>query len=151
MLIPKTNGLLQHFRSYPSAGALYPLELYVVYFENDVASLFHFEPTENRVAVLAHDIARADFVKHSVFQDDIHNANAFFVITANMMRTMTKYGERGYRFVMIETGHLAQNILLTSEALGLRTCPIGRFLDDELKQFLKIDASEDLLYVIAIN
>ena len=149
--VPDSNNLRQFFRSYPSAGAQYPLELYALRFEQNIGTVFHFEPKIDCVSVIARNISREGLTAHSGFQDDVIAAPAYFVIAARMERTLKKYDERGYRFVLLEAGHLAQNILLSAENLGLGACPLGRFLDDELKNFLQINTLEEILYVVALG
>lgn len=150
MAVPNSNNLTQFFRSYPSAGAQYPLELYALRFEQNVGSVFHFEPKNDCLSIIARDISREGLTVHSGFQDDVIKAPVYFIIAARMARTLKKYDERGYRFVLLEAGHLAQNILLSSEKLGLGACPLGRFFDDEFKNFLQINHQEELLYVVAL-
>jgi len=149
--IPKTNGLEQTFRSYPSAGAQYALESYFVSFEAGKGSVYHYEPRQDCLRVFPQTISQEQFVRRAAIQEELRETPVYVVVTAMMERTLKKYGERGYRFVWMETGHLAQNLLLTAAALGLGACPLGRFLDDEVKQTLGIDDREEVLYLIAMG
>ncbi len=141
-------------RSVPSGGALYPCEVYLLPFE--VTSL---DPGAYHYDVIDHDLARfhrrpsEDLVARACFNDfAVVGASAALVITACFERQSFKYGERAYRFALIEAGHIAQNILLVVELLGLAALPIGGFVDREINDFLEIDGiSEAALYVLLIG
>ena len=80
------------------------------------------------------------------------NASGVLVLTASFEKTQVKYGERGYRFVLLDAGHLAQNILLVCEDLGLAAIPLGGFDDDGLANELQLHGElETPLYVIFIG
>ncbi len=143
----------RRFRTVPSAGALYPLELYVHVraVTGLEAGLYHFGATAGllqRVRPLADgELARA-FVQPDV----IGTAAAVILITAVFQRTTFKYGERGYRFALIEAGHVAQNIDLIACALRLPAANLGGFFDRELEQLLDIDGVEQsLVYAVGIG
>jgi len=143
----------RRFRTVPSAGALYPLELYV-----DVRAvtglepgLYHFQATAallQRLRSLAGEELAAAFVQPNV----IEAAAAVILITAVFQRTTFKYGERGYRFALIEAGDVAQNIDLVASALGLPAANLGGFFDRELEMLLDVDGVEQsLVYAVAIG
>jgi SagB-type dehydrogenase family enzyme len=143
----------RRLRMVPSAGALYPLELYVHVraVTGLEPGLYHFQATcglLQRLSPLpAEDIARA-FVQPHV----IASAAVVILITAVFRRTTFKYGERGYRFALIEAGHVAQNIDLVATALRLPAANLGGFFDRELESFLDIDGVEQsLVYAVAIG
>lgn len=119
-------------RTAPSAGALYPLELYLV--SGRVSGLgvgvYHYIPARHRlVPVLGGDV-RAALAQAALGQDCIADAAATLVFTAVTRRTTRKYGERGLRYVDIEVGHAAQNVFLQATALKLATVTVGAFDDD---------------------
>jgi len=149
---PSTVGS-RRFRTVPSAGALYPLELYV--HARAVTGLepglYHFQATAallQRLRSLAGEELAAAFVQPNV----IEAAAAVILITAVFQRTTFKYGERGYRFALIEAGHVAQNIDLVASALGLPAANLGGFFDRELEMLLDVDGVEQsLVYAVAIG
>lgn len=74
-----------------------------------------------------------------------------FVLSADYRKTMAKYGERGRRYVQIEVGHAAQNLLLQATALGLAACPVGAFRDEEVKGVVGLGEGEEPLYVVCVG
>jgi len=84
--------------------------------------------------------------------DVIANCSLLLVITAMFGRTKIKYGERGYRFVLLEAGHVAQNICLAAVGMNLGACPIGGFVDDLVHEVLDVDGvDEAAIYAVAIG
>lgn len=148
MPIDGSPGELMYLRATPSAGGLYPAEVYPVVF--DVAGLpagvYHYDPQTNGLDVL--DRLPAQELKAKVlpriashdFNEDIA---VLFAITAVMPRTMAKYLFRGYRFLLYDVGALVQSLYLTATALGLGTCAVGGFFDDEVGEVLEIDNVEE--------
>lgn len=147
------DGRRQLFRTTPSGGALYPTELYVVALqvEEVTPGVYHHNSIEGCFEqVCPGDASSA--LRKLTFTEEVGHAAAVFAITAIPLKTRIKYGERGYRFMLMEAGHIAQNILLTAAALGLSATPIGGFIDDELDQLLRIDGVDELsLYLVAVG
>jgi SagB-type dehydrogenase family enzyme len=86
------------------------------------------------------------------FTVELERAAMVFVLTGIALKSRLKYGERGYRFMLLEAGHIAQNLLLTANALGLGALPIGGFVDDELDRLLDVDGVEETsLYLVAVG
>jgi SagB-type dehydrogenase family enzyme len=143
----------RRFRTVPSAGALYPLELYanVRAVTGVEPGLYHFQATAGllqRVRPLPDEELVPAFVQPEV----IGSAAAVILITAVFQRTTFKYGERGYRFTLIEAGHVAQNIDLIASVLHLPAANLGGFFDRELEALLDIDGVEhSLVYAVAIG
>jgi SagB-type dehydrogenase family enzyme len=135
-------------RTAPSAGALYPLEIYAVTRE----AVYHYHSrthtaTAGRVAGLIDSLwAAADANKHAIRQ-----APAVFVITGTVSRLMTRYGERAERYVALEAGHAAQNLLLQAVALGLGAVPIGAYRDESIRKVLALPEGETPLYLIPVG
>lgn len=128
-------------RAYPSGGALYPLELYVV--ANNVSGLekgiYHYNVKDNSLEKLEL-FKKGDFSKKYEISDQfINDAPVTILVSAMFHRTTYKYGNRGYRFILMEVGHMLQNISLLSVANGLGSCEVGGYEDDELNNLLKID------------
>ena len=133
------------FRTAPSAGALYPLELYVATAEGS----YRYEPHSHQVAMLSQTDARPALYQAALSQEAVRQAPAVFVIAAVYERTAVKYGtERSPRYVHMEAGHAAQNLLLQAVALGLGAVPIGAFEDEEIQKVLGIPADNLPLYLI---
>lgn len=147
----KTSG----FRTAPSAGALYPLDIYLVISENGVkeleAGVYHFLPKEFALERILVGEVRSDLMKACLSQGAVGEAPVNLVITAEYERTTGKYGERGRRYVHIEAGHAAQNIYLQVETLGLGTVSIGAFSDEEVNRILQLPEAYQPLYVMPIG
>jgi SagB-type dehydrogenase family enzyme len=141
-------------RAVPSAGGLFPLEIYV--FVQRVASLedglYHYD-------VLGHSaqlIARGDFFRslEPVFYTYpfFRNANLAICLAAVFPRTQKKYGPRGYRYIMLEAGHSGQNICLRAAEMNLSTLCMGGFVDSRLNTMLSLDQKQEgVIYTVAVG
>ncbi len=140
-------------RFYPSAGARYPLELYPFAFnvEKIKSAVYHYHIKTHSLELL---LGKPFFQRtmRQFSQPWIRKSAALLVISAIFDRTQGKYKDRGYRHVMTEYGHMAQNIYLLSSASGLGCCSIGGFVDDGLNEILDIDGiDESVVGVVAIG
>ncbi len=138
-------------RTAPSAGALFPLELYLVAgnVRNLQAGVYHYEPHKHVLRrVLSGDV-RVDLHTAAMDQEQLHAASAIIVIAAVYDRSTAKYLERGRRYVDFEVGHVSQNIYLQATALGLGTVAVGAFQESEVKRVLEI--SEEPLYLMPLG
>jgi len=143
------------FRAAPSAGALYPLDIYLVAGENGVdeleAGVYHYLPEGHRLeAIKAGDLRQA-LMQASVKQNAVAQAPVVLVITGEYERTTKKYGERGDQYVHMEAGHAAQNICLQAVSLGLGTVTIGAFYEEEIQKIMGLPESYIPLYVLPIG
>jgi len=138
------------FRTVPSAGGLYPIEVYLVI--NNIGDLerglYHYDVQEHSLNLLK----KGDFrnkVAEGCLDQNIAFTSAFnFIWTAMIGRSQWKYLQRCYRYIYLDAGHIGQNFYLIAEALGLGACTIGALYDDELNQFLEIDGkNETAIYV----
>jgi SagB-type dehydrogenase family enzyme len=141
------------FRVVPSGGALYPLELF--FYSNTIAGLlsglYHYSPTADGYRLIRKSPDSEQLAQAVVFPDLIKNASLVLFITAIFERSVFKYGERGYRFALLEAGHVAQNVNLVANALGLASVNIGGFFDREVDSILGLDGvTHSTLYLIAI-
>ena len=142
------------FRAAPSAGALYPIELYPVV--HDVAGLepglYHYAVQEHALErVQAGDLHSA-VMQAGLGQSVLGQAAVCFVLSAIFQRTRFKYRERAYRYVLLEAGHVGQNLCLAATGLGLGACTDGAFDDDDLNELLGLDGQEEAaLYIIAVG
>jgi len=149
----QVDGVASHARPAPSAGGLYPLELYVVCqsVERLADGVYHYdarahELERRRTASLLRVLADL-----TIGQDMIQSAAAVVAITAVFRRTMWKYGQRGYRYVWLDAGHLAQNAYLVAGALGLGCVSIGGFFDREVDELLRLPADEQAVYLLCVG
>jgi len=145
---------LSELRAYPSAGARYPLEVYVISFhvKRLKNGVYHFNVKSQSLEQTKANNNTKEFSTYLNDQDWTRNAAFICAISAIFDRTETKYGERGYRYVLFEAGHLMQNIYLISTALGLECCSIGGFSDNQLNDLLGLDGNvESTLYMAAIG
>jgi len=135
-----TRGL----RTAASAGALYPLELYVLAgnVEGLPKGLYHYKPQDHSLILIdAKDKRRALF-EAALQQEAVKDAAIVFVISGIYERTTVKYGLRGIRYVHIDVGHVSQNVYLQAEALGLGTVFIGAFHEPDIKALLQMKEEE---------
>ncbi|MGD9014664.1 MAG: SagB/ThcOx family dehydrogenase [Candidatus Omnitrophota bacterium] len=135
------------FRSAPSAGALYPMEVYLL----SKDGLFHYLPNGHRLEVVGQDDLRSSLAQAALDQTSVAQASVNIVICAVYQRVTGKYGERGIRFVHIEAGHVAQNIHLQAVAMGLGSVPIGAFIDEEVKEVLSLPDDQEPIYIIPVG
>ncbi|MGB5338669.1 MAG: SagB/ThcOx family dehydrogenase [Gammaproteobacteria bacterium] len=143
----------QGYRTAPSAGALYPLELYVVAgnVEGLAPGVYHYQPDANRLTRTRAGDQRRPLANSALAQTWIAEAPAVMVFTAVYARTTRKYGERGVRYVHMETGHAAQNLFLQAEALGLDTVVVGAFRDDQLADVLALPEDVEPLMLMPVG
>jgi SagB-type dehydrogenase family enzyme len=134
-------------RAAPSAGALYPLETYLVTAEG----LFHYLPARHQLLRLTDHNLMKDLCHAALGQACTREAPAVIVLTAVLERTSKKYGQRAERYVAMEAGHAAQNVLLQATALGLGAVPVGAFHDDRVQKALGLPDSHRPLYLIPVG
>ena len=141
------------FRTAPSAGALYPLELYLV--ASRVSGLepglYHYLPSQHALQQISRDNPQSKLAAAAHNQDALHKAAALFVITGVKQRTARKYGQRAERYVYIEAGHAGQNLLLQATALGLGSVIVGAFLDNNIKEVLGLKEAEQPISLLAVG
>ena len=135
------------FRSAPSAGALYPLEVYFVTAE----ATYHHLPARHAFEVHLRGDRRGALAQAALGQPYVRTAAVDVVVTAVYRRTAAKYGRRAERYVHIEVGHAAQNLLLQATALGLAHVPVGAFHDEEVGRVLELPADHAPLYILCVG
>lgn len=140
-------------RTAPSAGALYPLEIYLVVGNvNDLASgIYKYKPNEHELILISEGDKRNELSKYSAQPEAIQSAPMTLVISAVYKRTSVKYGERAPRYVHIEVGHSAQNVCLQIISLNLSTVTIGAFQDSQVKKAVQLSDEEEPLYILPIG
>ncbi len=138
-------------RTAPSAGALYPVETYLaVNFAKDIQpGIYHLEIKDFSLALLREGYWGNLLSDLALGQKFFATASLVFIWSAVFRRTLSKYGERGLRYVFIDVGHICQNLLLAAEALNLKACPVGAFFDEELNKFLGLNSEEESVIYMA--
>jgi SagB-type dehydrogenase family enzyme len=140
-------------RSVPSAGGLYPLEIYAATcsVESLADSVYHYNPIEPRLERLAG--SRPSEVRQAIFYPEFfEHANLLLVFAAVFERSLIKYGPRGYRYVMLEAGHAAQNVWLTAIESGLAALCLGGFHDAAINRALGLNGRDEAaVYCLAVG
>lgn len=135
-------------RTAPSAGGLQPLEAYL----GTADGLFHYRPRRHLLERRSGEDPRQPMFESGLLQESLRKAPAVFVIAAVYQRTVARYGrERSPRYVHMEAGHAAQNLLLQAVSLDLGAVVIGAFEDQELHQALALPADHRPLYLIPVG
>lgn len=147
-------GITWGFRCTPSGGALYPLDLYCVAL--DVAGtekgLHAYDPKAHALEFLEAGSYQEKLAAATYLTETIHKAAAVLLMVANFPRTTFKYGERGYRFALLEAGHIAQNMLLVAESLGFGALPLGGYVDDQVNAMVGADGCERaVVYAVVVG
>ena len=148
----KTYG--QPLRSAPSAGALYPFEIYVVVnnMQDLPRGIYHYAVLEHALELVKAGDFRREITDAGLEQEMLGDAAVTFVLSAIFDRLRCKYGERGYRYAYIEAGHISQNIYLESVSLGLGSVCVGAFLDEKVNQLIEVDGrKEAAIYLHAVG
>jgi SagB-type dehydrogenase family enzyme len=133
------------FRTAPSAGALYPVETYVVVHnvEGIDAGVYHYDVEQHQLEQLRLGDFQTAIAAAALDQRIAARANVVFVWTAIFERSKWKYEERAYRYIYLDAGHIAQNVALAAEALDLGSCQIGALYDGEANELLGVDGVEE--------
>ncbi len=141
------------FRTSPSAGALYPLELYVAAgrVKDLPPAIYNYKPGQHALIKIISGDKRAELSHAALRQGAIKRAPVVLLFNAVYERITGKYGQRGIRYVHMEVGHAAQNVCLQALALGLQTVVIGAFRDPEVKKIAQMPAEEKPLYLVPVG
>lgn len=146
------DGGVLLLRASPSAGALYSIELYPVVFSVDglQEGAYHYEVESNALEMIRPGQFREDLFDVTHRQEMVQKSAAAIVMTALFGRTKAKYGERGYRYVLLDAGHLAENLYLESTALGLGCATVGGFIDDDANRLIGVDGVQESVVYMAV-
>ena len=136
-----------HYRTAPSAGATYPLELFAV----TADGLFHYLPAKHSLEKLAGQDLRTALASAAWGQGFVEAAPLILVFAAEFSRTTNHYGKRGIRYVYMEAGHAAQNVHLQAEALGLGSVAVGAFDDASVSKVLSLPDYLEPLYMVTVG
>lgn len=141
-------------RAAPSAGGLYPVETYLL--ANDIAGVergvYHYSVLGHELEQLRKGDFRTQASQAALDQDMAYHAPVVFIWTAIFQRSKWKYGERAYRYIYLDAGHIAQNLALAAVALGLGSCQIGALYDDEVNALIGVDGvQESAIYMTVVG
>lgn len=141
-------------RVVPSGGGLYPLEIFFhsVHVAGLLQGLYHYNPSKHHLTCLRERDETDRIAKGTTYPNLTLNASLVIFITGVFERSTFKYGDRGYRFTLLEAGHIAQNINLVTQGLGLACVNIGGFFDRDIDNFLDLDGLlHSTIYMVAIG
>ncbi|TET40976.1 MAG: SagB/ThcOx family dehydrogenase [Dehalococcoidia bacterium] len=154
----------REFRAAPSAGATYPLEIFVFVGKQGViaseakqapeelqAGIYHYEADSHSLSLHTLGDLRPDLARATLDQEFIIDAPVDIVVCALYHRTSYRYGRRGERYVHIEVGHVGENIHLQAVALGLATVEVGAFHDEEVRKVLGVEEQIKPLYIMPLG
>jgi len=143
------------FRTVPSAGATYPLEIFVVCGRNCVEEtgdgIYHYNINSHSLTLHHKGDIRFELARAALDEEMIYQAPVDIVICALYERTTLHYGRRGERYVHMEVGHAGQNIYLEATALGLATVAIGAFHDEQVREVLRLEEPYQPLYIMPVG
>ena len=143
------------FRTVPSAGARHPFE--TVLLLNRVQGLdpglYRFVASEHRLLKLEAEPGIADRITEAAYnQKFILKSAATFIWIADTVRTTWRYGQRGYRYMHLDAGHVCQNLCLAAESIGAGCCAIGAFTDETMNELLDLDGvNQFVIYLAAVG
>ena len=157
MLIWATQGITTKswgfdFRTVPSAGALYPIETYVVVnrVEGILPGIYHYNVKEAQLVLIREGSFGRELSQAALGQGMLEEAASVFVWTAMVERSKWKYRERAYRYIYMDVGHIGQNLYLAATGLNLGCCTVGAFFDDEIDHLIGIDGKTEISVYLGI-
>lgn len=142
------------FKTAPSAGGLYPVEVYlnVRLVDGLEPGIYHFRPQNFDLEFLKKGDFSKELAEAALGQDMVRNAQVTFVYSAVVERSKWKYSQRAYRYIYLDAGHIAQNLYLAGEASGLGVCSIGAFFDEQVNGLIGVDGiSETAIYMTTVG
>jgi SagB-type dehydrogenase family enzyme len=139
------------FRAAPSAGALYPIETYLVVnrVENIEEGIYHYFVPEHSLKLLVKGDFSVKIAQAALDQDMVRHSAVVFVWTAVVERSKWKYRQRAYRYIYLDAGHLAENLFLAAESIDIGACGIGALYDEEINEMLDLNSSEETVVYMA--
>lgn len=144
----------QKLRAVPSGGALFPLELYAVCFRvaGIAPGIYHYRVPGHELELVKSGQYEEEFGRAFFYEEMFRQLGALILITGILKRSSIKYNERGYRFMVLEAGHVGQNLCLSASALQLGNVMLGGFMDDDVNNLIGLDGvQETTLYAAAFG
>lgn len=142
-------------RGAPSAGALYPLDVYlcVAEVQGIATGIYSLDPFTAELSRLRIEVDPREFLGAALLFQNLAEKSAFHVFfVASFARQRIKYGQRSYRFTLIEAGHLAQAMIMAAQESGIASCPVGGFIDQAVDDLLCLDGVEQsVIYSVAFG
>jgi len=145
-----------YLRTFPSAGALNPINLYILNLsvsDLEKYGIYYYDPM-NHELVFLNKIDRSDvsISETLIYQEFVLNTGFIILLSGDLKKIDQKYGSRGYRYLLLEAGHIMQNIYLIATALDLGSCAIGGFLDDIVNSWILVDGIDEVsLYLACVG
>ena len=142
------------FRTAPSAGALYPIETYIVInnVKNIAKGVYHYNIKNHCLEEIKTGDFRTDIAEAALNQQMCYHAAVVFVLAAIFNRSKCKYRERAYRYIYLDAGHIAENLALSATSLQLGSCQIAALFDDEVNELISIDGkNESTIYMSVVG
>jgi SagB-type dehydrogenase family enzyme len=136
-----------YMRAAPSAGARYPLEVYLACEQG----LFHYIPQQHALMKVQSEDIRQALCDAAHGQEFVADAAVSIIFAAVYQRTTDRYDQRGIRYVHMDVGHAAENVHLQAEALGLGSVPVGAFSDSAVEDVLRLPAEEKPVYIVPVG
>ncbi len=149
-IVRKEHGY--EFRTAPSAGALYPIETYLVVnrVEKLQQGVYHYAIQDHALEQIKVGVMGEELAMAALGQIMCATAPVVFVWTAVFPRSKWKYKQRGYRYVYLDAGHIGENLALAAVSLGLGSCQIGALFDDEVNEILGVDGIEESVLYMSV-
>ena len=148
------DGSTWSLRASPSPGGLYPIDIYCITLniDNMLPGLYFYNPLQHQLELIQKGILLEPLMDAlpGVENDTLKQSCACIILGGIMPRVKFKYGERGYRFALLEAGHICQNLLLAAHAEEVGALPVGGFLDDELNKLLHFDGLNEIVIYLTI-
>ena len=140
------------FRTAPSAGALYPIETYLVINSVDQINpgVYHYAVDRYELEQLRAGDFRLQVAQSALDQEMVYHANVVFIWTAVFARSKWKYKQRAYRYLYLDAGHIAQNVALAAVAQNLGSCQVGALYDEEVNALLGVDGTEESVVYMTV-
>ncbi len=142
------------FKTAPSAGALYPLEIYIVVNKENEdldKGIYKYDNKNHKLLKVSSNLIKEELSQTALGQDAIGQAPVVLVIAGDYQVTTSRYGDRGHRYVYMEAGHVAQNVYLQAVSLDIGSVVIGAFNDSEVKNLLNLEEDEEAFYLMPIG
>jgi SagB-type dehydrogenase family enzyme len=140
------------FRTVPSAGALYPIETYISVnnVEELAEGIYHYNIKDHLLEEIAVGSFGVNLAHAALDQKMCATASAVFVWAAVFERSKWKYGQRAYRYVYLDAGHIAENLALAATSIGCGSCQVGAFFDEEINSIVGVDGVEESAICLSV-